>query len=48
MEFHRWSNARAIAEVMAQGYVNLDNEMDLLGFLENYLPNWRAEPQAAE
>jgi protein tyrosine/serine phosphatase len=48
MEFHRWSNARAIAEIMARGYVNLDNEMDLLTYLENYSPSWRAEPPAAE
>jgi protein tyrosine/serine phosphatase len=43
MEFHRWSNARAIAEVFANGYVYLDTELDLLGFLENYRPTWRTE-----
>jgi tyrosine-protein phosphatase SIW14 len=49
MEFHRWDNPRAIAEVIAHGYDNLNDEMDLLTFLENYRPAWRAEtPQARE
>jgi tyrosine-protein phosphatase SIW14 len=43
MEFHRWDNAPAIAEVVANGYTNLNDEMDLLSFLENYRPAWRAE-----
>jgi tyrosine-protein phosphatase SIW14 len=41
MEFHRWDNARAIAEVVAHGYSNLDTELDLLGYLENYRPMWK-------
>jgi tyrosine-protein phosphatase SIW14 len=47
MEFHHWDNARAIAEVVAQGYVNLNDEMDLLSFLENYRPAWRAEERVS-
>jgi tyrosine-protein phosphatase SIW14 len=47
MEFHHWDNARAIAELMAHGYINLNEEMDLLGFLENYQPAWRAEEKAS-
>jgi tyrosine-protein phosphatase SIW14 len=46
MEFHHWDNARAIAEVVAHGYDNLNEEMDLLSFLENYRPEWRAEERA--
>jgi tyrosine-protein phosphatase SIW14 len=45
MEFHHWDNARAIAEVVAHGYSNLDTELDLLGYLENYRPAWRTEDQ---
>ncbi len=41
MEFHRWSNHRAIAEVIANGYDNLADEVDLLTFLEQYRPSWR-------
>jgi protein tyrosine/serine phosphatase len=40
MEFEHWSNARAIAEVKANGYTNLDEELDILGFLEQYRPSW--------
>jgi tyrosine-protein phosphatase SIW14 len=43
MEFHHWDNARAIAEVVSLGYANLDTEMDLLSYLENYRPAWRTE-----
>jgi protein tyrosine/serine phosphatase len=38
MEFDGWDNARAIAEVQAHGYYNIDGERDLLEFLENYRP----------
>jgi tyrosine-protein phosphatase SIW14 len=53
MEFDHWSNARAIAEVKASGYSNLDEELDILGFLEQYRPDWKApesqtSPKAAE
>ncbi len=47
MEFHHWDNARAIAELMAHGYINLNEEMDLLSFLENYQPAWKAEEKAS-
>ena len=49
MEFERWSNARAIAEMKACGYSNLDDEWDILGYLEQYRPSWappEAEPHA--
>jgi tyrosine-protein phosphatase SIW14 len=38
MEFEGWSNARAIAEVKACGYKNLDEEWDVLTYLERYRP----------
>jgi tyrosine-protein phosphatase SIW14 len=40
MEFEQWSNACAIAEVRSGGYVNLDAERDVLGFLKHYRPSW--------
>jgi tyrosine-protein phosphatase SIW14 len=43
MEHHHWSNEQAIAEVVAHGYTNLSEEMDLLSFLENYRPAWRRD-----
>jgi tyrosine-protein phosphatase SIW14 len=38
MEMEGWDNALAIAEMKACGYVNLDNEGDILGYLERYRP----------
>lgn len=40
MEHNRWSNERAIAEVIEHGYDNLATELDLLSFLESYVPSW--------
>jgi tyrosine-protein phosphatase SIW14 len=40
MEFEHWSNAQAIAEMKACGYSNLDDELDILGFMEQYRPSW--------
>ena len=40
MEFEHWTNARAIAEMKACGYTNLDEELDILGFMEQYRPTW--------
>lgn len=40
MEFEHWSNAQAIREVKACGYTNLDEELDILGYLEQYHPSW--------
>jgi tyrosine-protein phosphatase SIW14 len=39
MEFEHWSNERAIDELRAT-YANLDNETDVLGYLQNYRPRW--------
>jgi hypothetical protein len=41
MEFEHWSNAEALAEMRLCGYVNLDSELDILGYLEDYRPSWR-------
>jgi len=38
MEFEGWSNARAIGEVKACGYTHLDEEWDILGYLEHFRP----------
>ena len=40
MEFEHWSNARAVAEMEAQGYCTLDEDVDVLGYLEHYGPRW--------
>jgi protein tyrosine/serine phosphatase len=41
MEFEHWSNAEAINEMKAYGYRNIDDEWDLLGYLEKYQPTWK-------
>jgi protein tyrosine/serine phosphatase len=38
MEFEGWSNAEAIQELKANGYTNLEEEWDILGYLEQYQP----------
>ncbi len=40
MEFEHWTNAEAIAEMKKCGYDNLDDELDILGFMEQYRPSW--------
>jgi protein tyrosine/serine phosphatase len=40
MEFERWTHAEALAEMRACGYTTLDEELDILGFLERYRPAW--------
>jgi protein tyrosine/serine phosphatase len=44
MEFEHCSNDRAIDELRAGGYRNLDDEADVLGYLQNYRP--RRSPPA--
>jgi protein tyrosine/serine phosphatase len=46
MEYDHWDNADAIAEMKACGYANLDNEWDVLGYVERYRPTWAAPEQA--
>jgi protein tyrosine/serine phosphatase len=40
MEHDHWTNAHAITEMKALGYRNIDDEWDLLGYLEHYRPTW--------
>jgi hypothetical protein len=47
MEFEHWSNSQAIAEMKACGYNNLDDELDILGFMEQYRPSWMPQVEAA-
>lgn len=48
MEFDRWTNAEALEELRACGYRNLDDEWDVLGYLEQYRPRWWREALAEE
>ncbi len=41
MEYQHWPNADAIREVKDFGYSNLDEEWDILTYLEEYQPRWR-------
>jgi tyrosine-protein phosphatase SIW14 len=43
MEKDHWSNADAIRELKESGYVNLDEDLDVLGYLEAYKPTWRED-----
>ena len=45
MEHDHWSNADAIAELYRSGYDNLYDEWDILGYLEEYRPSWKAPPE---
>lgn len=47
MEFEHWSNAQAIAEMKTCGYSNLDDELDILGFMEQYRPSWMPQVETA-
>jgi tyrosine-protein phosphatase SIW14 len=40
MEYDRWTTAEALDELRARGYRNLDDEPDVLGYLEQYRPRW--------
>jgi protein tyrosine/serine phosphatase len=42
MEYDRWPTAEALDELRACGYRNLDDEWDVLGYLEQYRPRWWA------
>jgi protein tyrosine/serine phosphatase len=45
MEHDHWCNADAIAELYRGGYDNLYDEWDILGYLEEYRPTWKAPPE---
>ena len=44
MEQEHWSNERALREMKESGYDTLDDEWDILGYLEIYQPTWK-EPR---
>jgi tyrosine-protein phosphatase SIW14 len=46
IEREGWSNERAIAEMKAHGYVNLDGELDIRGYLTTYRPAAPVAPAA--
>jgi tyrosine-protein phosphatase SIW14 len=48
MDFERWSNDQAIAELRAHGYETLDDDWDILGFLETYRPRTQPDIAAAQ
>jgi protein tyrosine/serine phosphatase len=41
IEYQHWTKSRAIAEMKACGYVNFDEEWDILSFFEQYQPRWQ-------
>jgi hypothetical protein len=41
MEFERWTNEQAMAELRSCGYSQLDEQEDVLGYLERYQPVWK-------
>ncbi len=43
MEHDHWTNAQAINELKEFGYINLGEEWDVLGYLEEYQPTWRED-----
>ena len=47
MEYEKWTNAHALAELRNHGYTHLDDEWDLLDYLENYVPRWQ-RPEAED
>jgi tyrosine-protein phosphatase SIW14 len=40
MEYDHWTNQRAIDELRANGYTTLEDDWNLLEFLEDYRPRW--------
>jgi hypothetical protein len=48
MEYEHWSNDEAIGEMKACGYSNLDDEWDILGYLEQYRPRWQRTADPSE
>ncbi len=45
MEVEHWTNEQALADVRACGYKNIDEEWDVLGYLEQYRPTWKDAPK---
>jgi protein tyrosine/serine phosphatase len=45
MEQEHWSNEQAIAEMRAVGYLTLDEDLDILAYLDHYRPTWQRPKQ---
>jgi tyrosine-protein phosphatase SIW14 len=45
MEREHWTNEAAIAELKELGYDHLFDELDVLGYLEQYRPTWKQSPE---
>jgi tyrosine-protein phosphatase SIW14 len=43
MEVDHWDNETALDELRACGYRHLDDEWDVLGYLESYRPRWKKD-----
>lgn len=41
MEYQRWNNPDAMAELKTLGYKNLDKEDDVQGYLDSFVPRWK-------
>jgi protein tyrosine/serine phosphatase len=48
MEFEGWTNERAIAEMRTLGYSQIDDEWDVLEYLEKYQPRGMAAPKTPD
>ena len=48
MEYQHWTNAEALDELRRHGYTHLDDEWDLLEYLENFQPRWKRSAEEAE
>jgi protein tyrosine/serine phosphatase len=46
MEYEHWSNEEAIEEMRVCGYNTLEDEWDLLSYLEQYRPRWKRKSPA--
>ena len=43
MEYQRWTNEDAMQETKSLGYTTLDDEKDIQGYLESYVPRWKTK-----
>jgi protein tyrosine/serine phosphatase len=43
IEHDHWTNSQAINEMKEFGYINVYDEWDVLGYLEEYKPTWRED-----
>jgi protein tyrosine/serine phosphatase len=48
MEFEGWTNEQAIEEMKANGYHNLEEDLDLYGYLTSYRPSWKDRKETAK